>query len=51
MLKKAPSGSRWSSWGPYFLVEFDNGVIDKRIELDKFARELGCVDSWERIDE
>ena len=36
--------------GNYYLVDFNqNLVIDTHVDLERFARELGCLKDWEEI--
>ena len=49
---KATRGDRWrSELGDYYLVNVDrNAIVDKQVDPEEFARELGVLAPYERVE-
>ena len=51
-LKACKEDSRaFNSLGRYYVVDIERNVVtDRRIDLEAFARKLGVLQAWEKLD-
>jgi hypothetical protein len=52
-LRSAARSARWQQEvGLYYIVDTVKGiVIERNIDLEMLASKLGCMETWERVDD
>lgn len=51
-IRKNRSFETHAEWGRYYRLDLTKGaVIGKNVNLEKLARDLGCLEAWEALSE